>query len=266
MPFVVIDPETKERTTIEFPNEATAKERGIVHPARYSPPLYPVLAGTLQRAFGDEDLIVILDPFAGIGGIHNLVYYLPNVQTVGVEIEREWATCHPDTIVGNSHKLNKMFAPEIFDAIVTSPVYGNRMSDDFTPRDSSTRISYKITLGRKLSRGTTANMQYGDKYRQSHVHIWRQSWNVLRPGGLFILNIKDHIRNGRVVPVTQFHIDALVGMGFKMTGHEYVPLAGYKFGQNFKSRMTYESVLTFRKPEDAQPLPELEEPAETATD
>lgn len=254
MPFVIVDAESKERSTQEFPNEMAAKERGIVHPARFSPPLYPVLADTLKRAFGEEELVMILDPFAGIGGIHNLIYFMPNANTVGVELEKEWATCHPDTIVGNSHKLTTMFAPETFDAIVTSPVYGNRMSDQFEPKDSSTRLSYSITLGHRLSRGTTANLQYGKDYRTAHVHIWRQCWNVLRPGGILILNIKDHIRKGKIVPVTQFHIDALNGIGFKMYSHEYVPLAGYKFGKNFQSRMKYESVLAFHKPEGAPQL------------
>ena len=48
-------------------------------------------------------------------------------------------------------------------------------------------------------------MQWGDAYRSFHVKAWREAWRVLRPGGRFVLNIKDHIRNGERMPVTDWH-------------------------------------------------------------
>ena len=36
---------------------------------------------------------------------------------------------------------------------------------------------------------------------------------MLQPGGRFVLNIKDHIRAGKLQPVTAWHIEALGGAG-----------------------------------------------------
>lgn len=242
------DPHNQNFRDWRYPNENTARDRGIAHPARFSYKLYDIMADALRREFGEEEDFLALDPFAGIGGIHNLAYHIPNIMSVGVEIEKEWAECHPNTITGDSRFLDKMFEPDTFDAIVTSPTYANRLADNFTPKDDSTRLSYQLSLGRKLTEGTTANKQWGAEYRDLHFNIWKQCWHVLRPNGIFVLNIKDHVRNHKIVPVTDFHIEALTRIGFRMEAHEYVPLNGYRYGKNFKSRMKYESVITFRKP------------------
>jgi tRNA G10 N-methylase Trm11 len=85
----------------------------------------------------------VLDPFAGTGRIHELENW-----TVGVEIEPEWATMRDGTIVANA--LNLPFRDASFDAVVTSPTYGNRLADHHDARDSSRRHSYKHDLGRDL--------------------------------------------------------------------------------------------------------------------
>lgn len=75
----------------------------------------------------------ILDPMAGIGRIHDLPRRLG--ETVGVELEPEWAHARKATIVGDATALPDDWA-HTFDAVVTSPVYGNRMSDHHEAKDA----------------------------------------------------------------------------------------------------------------------------------
>lgn len=179
---------------------------GLCHPARYPVGLLPILG----QAVPEDQFPRVLDPFAGTGRIHEL----PN-DTVGIEIEAEWAQLHPDTILGDATDLS--FEDASFDAIVTSPTYGNRLADLYDAPDPENRHSYRIDLGRDLSPGSSAGLQWGDAYRQIHEAAWAEAVRVLRPGGRFVLNIKDHIRGGERQHVSGWHITTLMaqhGMRF----------------------------------------------------
>lgn len=75
----------------------------------------------------------VLDPFAGVGRIHNLPKRY--AETVGVELEAEWAACRSRTIVGNATKLPRKWT-ETFDVVATSPCYGNRLADHHDAKDA----------------------------------------------------------------------------------------------------------------------------------
>lgn len=81
---------------------------------------------------------VILDPFGGVGGVHDLAFTMP-VTTWAVDIEPEQAACHPRTVLGDSRYLVRVLAehPEIPkpQVIVTSPAYGNRLADQYLGSD-----------------------------------------------------------------------------------------------------------------------------------
>src|SRR3982750_3152473 len=91
----------------------------IVHPA---PSPAPIL-GLLAELVGDGSMV--LDPFAGIGRIHQLEDLDRGIITEGVEIEPEWAALDPRTRLGDATALPEHWAAA-FDAVVTSPCYGNR--------------------------------------------------------------------------------------------------------------------------------------------
>jgi hypothetical protein len=51
-------------------------------------------------------------------------------------------------------------------------------------------------LGRPLTPGNSGALQWGEEYRALHVAVWTECRRVLKPGGIFVLNVKDHIRGG----------------------------------------------------------------------
>ena len=236
---------------------------GVSHPARYSKNLLPIFADLL------DGYDMVLDPFAGTGRIHEL----PN-RTIGVELEREYAEIaihsgldvaiidmtdwsdgrsSPEpsdglTLIGSALNL-LCFADDAFDAVCTSPTYGNRLADSHNASDPERRRSYTHDLGRKLSDDNSGAMQWGDEYREFHETAWAEAVRVLRPGGRFVLNIKDHIRGGVQQPVTAWHVAALVDLGMRYNAElsHGAPTGHLQQGSNSEARAGQELVLVFDK-------------------
>jgi hypothetical protein len=101
----------------------------VDHPAKYSKPVMAAIRATLAELLPSGPLAParVLDPFAGVGGIHQL---RPDYYTLGVELEPEWATASDDTQIGDATNLDWIQTGS-FDAVVTSPAYGNRMADSY---------------------------------------------------------------------------------------------------------------------------------------
>jgi len=213
----------------------------LTHPAKFSPPIL----GAIERALvprSNADAL-ILDPFAGIGGVHALPW-----RTIGVEIEPEWASQHRDTVHGDSTKLTQRFLPESFDAVVTSPAYGNRMADSYAGDPKGTkRFTYRIALGRPLSENSGAGLQWGDEYRRLHQAVWVEVREVLRSDGWLVVNLSNHIRKGVEQPVIEWHLSFLFELGFLLDEVIAVPTQRMKFGANSDSRAATEKVLVLRR-------------------
>jgi SAM-dependent methyltransferase len=216
------------------------------HPARFTPAVLDAIAEQL----GDARLV--LDPFAGTGRIHQLADQPrlggPLRVTIGVELEPEWAAMHPRTIVGNALALP--FPNATFDAVATSPCYGNRLADHHDARDGSVRRSYTHDLGRPLHPHNAGALQWGEPYRDFHRRAWLEAVRVLRPGGVLLLNVSDHIRGGRRIPVTDWHAATLVELGLHHGGSVPVRTPRLRYGANATARTDSEVVLRFRKPLD----------------
>jgi len=209
-------------------------EAALKHPAAYSPAVIDAFVDLLSERFPDGSRL--LDPFAGSGRVHRLGE--PDIdlryETIGVELEVEWAAMHPGTIVGDATALP--FPDSSFAMAATSPTYGNRMADHHEARDGSYRRTYRHTLGRPLSANNAGGMQWGDAYRRLHEVAWAELRRVLVPCGLFALNIKDHQRAGERIEVCKWHLDCLSDLGFELLEEREVDAPGFRFGRNHAAR------------------------------
>lgn len=211
------------------------------HPARYTPALLPIF----ERLLAGYDKV--LDPFAGTG--ERLLSIRPDAYLV--ELEPEWAAVSQAktdrSIVGNALLLHEIFPEGFFDAVCTSPAYGNRFADHHNAKDASRRRSYTHDLGRSLHTDNAGKLHYGPSYQDLHRRVWRNVRHVLRPGARFVLNVKDFVRKGAVVPVTDWHIGTILEIGFTMVEHCKVDAPGLRHGQNRAARVDYESVIAFER-------------------
>ena len=216
------------------------------HPAPFSTAILCLVAnrGLLPRG-------LILDPFAGVGRIHRLAdaeHY-----TVGVEIEDVWEQHHPRTMRGNALQLP--FRDGCFDGVFTSPVYGNRMSDSHTARDGSLRRSYTHDLRRATGDATrrlhpdNAGTMYAwqPAYWEFHERAWTEVRRVLKPGGRFLLNVSNCMRQKTEVPVVTHHAVLAGSLGFRFVGEHSVETPRMRYGENADERVPAEKLLVFER-------------------
>jgi hypothetical protein len=283
------------------------------HPAKFNDTIrdaiYVALREHLWLQSTENGPVNILDPFAGIGGIHFLGQ---EFDTFACELQPGWAaaslrqgwtwcgdwfdfkptdTFHRMTPFHGEDPLVDACSfgrDDWIDAVVTSCTYGNRMADKHdakekckacggrghgyrlaTPGDcmsaeewvcdkcdgTGTRDHVRLTYTHKLRAygeepvdNNSGTMQWGDEYRAFHHYAWRKVARLLQPGGLFILNVKDHVRGKKLQHVPQWHRDKVLHFGFKLIKDVHVPVRGMGFGQHQQElKVDYEHVYVFRK-------------------
>ena len=218
-----------------------------IPPARFSDPILEAVAEMLDRW---EFSGAILDPFAGTGGVHRLA--TPTRTTLGIELQPEWAATHERTLVGSALAMD--LPDGVIDSVVTSPCYGNRLADRHKARDGSRRRSYTHDLrrmtgnsARELHPDNAGALHWGSAYRGFHRRAWAEVHRVLRPEGLLVLNISDHIRRGKVVPVTDWHLKCLSELGFALGDRREVATRRLRSGANRSARVTHETIALLLK-------------------
>lgn len=218
------------------------------HPAKFSKELLPVIADALKGYYR------VLDPMAGVGTLAKYLYSrtpYPEPAEHEVwsnELELEWAQQCPTPCSAMDARNMLRFRDGEFDAVATSPAYGNRMADRYAgDAKGSRRHTYRTSLGRELTLGNGAALQWGDAYRELHEAIWRECVRVLRPGGRMVVNVKDHIRDGQRQYVSSWHFATLMWLGLTCISQEEVPCPGQRHGANGDLRVDNEYVLVFDK-------------------
>lgn len=203
------------------------------HPAKFSVPILDAISRWIDPCWR------ILDPFAGVGGVHKL-----DADTLGIELEYEWASQHPRTVCADALILLPWL--DLFEGIVTSPCYGNRMADHHNATDNSKRMTYRHQLGRPLSPNNSGGMQWGRTYREFHTLLWALAVARLAPDGLFILNCADHIRRGECQYVTAWHCNVLQELGLSVECQTTIETQRMGFGANAQLRCP-EQLCVLRK-------------------
>lgn len=251
---------SSRRRDLAFQRAVRDKVIDLKHPAKFSQVILEKIREILDGITGDWDYEpLVFDPFAGVGGIHHLRRPDADGQryhTIGLEIEWEWCALgrqHGPMITADFFKFewDREFwgAPDI---ICTSPVYGNRFSDNHRAKDGSVRRSYTHDLGRRLTPGNSGEMQWGKKYRAFHRKAWLKCCGILDVGGYLVLNVSDHERNFKTVPVALWHHDTMLDVGFELVQEHEVVTPRMKMGQNHEARARCEMVYVFRKPETTE--------------
>lgn len=216
----------------------------IKHPAKYSNEFIPIFAKILI----ENNCHKILDPFAGVGKISQIRQYGYDGKIYANEIEADWANEIIDCNVTTIKDAEFLSYPnEYFDAIVTSPTYGNRMADHHLAKDNSKRNTYTHCIGHQLNDGNTGKMQFGKEYCEKHEKIYTNLCPMIKNNGMFILNVSNHIRKGSEVDVVSWHIDAILTRGFILEQDIKISTKRNKFGANSEKRVEFEHILVFRK-------------------
>lgn len=206
----------------------------VKHPAKFTNSILEYLERLFINQHGN-----VLDIFAGTGGIHKLCR--PDLQTWGIEIEPEWARMSPRTVVGNA--LSLPFKDGSFNAICSSPVYGNRYSDHHNAKDGSTRRSYKHDLGRDLHPLSSGSLHFGPAYKRFHMLALWEAARVLKPKGWIILNVSNFIRKSEEVDVVGFFEELLSNDPFQFVFKDTVETPRMRYGANSTARVKGEAIL-----------------------
>lgn len=216
------------------------------HPAKWSAPILTVIGEALRSDLFASPPARLLDPFAG-RGLGDLRATYPEGEWVGVELEPEWAAQADGTITGDATRLPADWSGT-FCAVVTSPCYGNRMADTYDGRDGSRRMTYRTAIGRPLTDRSTAGVQWGSEYRALHRLAWAEAHRVLRPDGLLVVNVSNHVRGGVEQHVMEWHVDALAALGFRLERLLPIRTRRYGDGANRDARVDAEHLIVTRRP------------------
>ena len=236
----------------------------VKHNAKFTGVIMDEIQAVLNAEIPDDDeTFWMLDPFGGVGGVFALDH--PGLRhTDMVEIQPLWAEeaerrraeigrqglAHTNDLFEWWAKYGQSLRGA-YRVVATSPCYGNRMADKHNAQESSKRNTYAHTLreqGEELAEGSSGGMQWGNEYRMFHLKAWKVVWQALEPGGLFIMNIKNHIRKGQEQYVAEWHRKVIEKRGFDHLYTVRVPVRGNQNGENGKLRIGHEEIQVYRKP------------------
>lgn len=219
----------------------TTKMKKTPHPAKYSNELLPSLA---KYCYGD-----VIDIMGGTGKAGLLKKHNKNIKSVTInELEREWSEQAyengVDTVItGDARSLSGMY-----DCIVTSPPYGNRMADNFNAgKPDSMRRRYVGDLGRNVSNGSCCCSHFGKGYEKQMSEILDSVISNI-DFTRFVLNISNFIRQFKEVNVLGWYISYFEQKGFKIIFEEKVVTRRQKgVGANTNLRVPTEHILVFER-------------------
>ena len=233
---------------------------------RIHPAIYPWrVINKMYNITDNLGIQEVLDIFGGTGRIGKIKNYGFKGKIIANELEASWKGQSTEqiqkdfgvdsTIIGDARKLD--IPSDSIESIFTSPTYGNRMG-------LTGKNTYTDFVGKELDKGNTGGIIWGPEYEGIHKDAYKESFRVLKPGGVFILNMKDwptsriKPKKGSIVNVedcivkaTDWHISALEEAGFN-TIRNYRVEEGRTVSSEHalarKSTVGYEDIVIVQKP------------------
>lgn len=265
------------------------------HPAKWSANVLGTLAKVRRDHLPTDRVPSVLDPFAGVG-IDALAAALVGTtdrptaaaNVVGVELQPEWTDRGPmpRTVQGDATQLPENWTGT-FDAVFTSPCYGNRMADHHDAKDTckvcrgsgcrvpdclgahpddgaehrwcatckGTGLSWRNTYAHALRRaggdlvaGSAAGMQWGRAYRELHRLAIAEMRRVVVESGLLVVNMSNHVRDGAEQLVVEWWVNELIVQGCRLVEVRRVATPRNGMGANGDVRVDGEVVIVMRTP------------------
>ena len=219
------------------------KEGCFKHPAKYSDVLLPYIYEEIKNSKK------LLDPFAGTGKIAKIKNWGYNGEIYANDIEKDWLSpnVYGCDYISFQDAEYLEYPKNYFDAIATSPTYGNRMADHFNSKENSRRITYTHYLGKELQDGNTGKMHFGAEYKEKHKRIYKHLYELCNKSGKIVVNISNFIKNGEEVDVVGWTTQTLKNVGFVYIKTIWVKTPRMKFGKNSEKRVEKEAILVFEK-------------------
>ena len=227
-----------------------------LHPAQFSDELIDPICGLLPPGPG-----TLFDPMAGLGFKLADIAHRLGREPFGCEIE-------PGFVRAAHHRVIHMDVCELpvalpqlrFDAVVTSPPFANGMSDAFTSKEGSHRITYIHRLrqhygsGYQLDprnmAGFSPRRSYGAlmNFMDALTEVWMAVTKMLLVGGVFVVNTKNSVIKGEMFDFTLAVQRQLAGLGLVLTDEITVPVPSMRYGANHSARAEHETLSRFIRP------------------
>lgn len=215
----------------------------VTHPCPYPKHFLPLFAKVLKK----EKSQSVLDIFGGVGTLAKVKDHGYNGTVIINEIEPKWAkiarTIADKVIIGDAQKLG--LSDNSVDAVVTSPTYGNDMAVTY-----KRERTYTVCNGKPLKKSNTGQMRWnkeGEKYKEVHKNAYKEAFRVLTDNGIMVVNVKNHIRQGKEQKVAEWHLDTLKEIGFTAVMVKKVKVKGLYVGGLSIPKVPHEHILILRK-------------------
>lgn len=219
----------------------TTNESVAAHPAPFTDTIIRELFDLICRYVPDG--YGIHDPFGGEGTRLGALCDRLGYRFTATDLE-VWKDHDPRVVQGDS--TDPASYPDYAHAIVTSPTYCNGINDHFDPKDTSTRLTYRIRAGHELHPNNTGRYS-GRGSRRDEAEYWRLTREVVKHWpDIALVNVKDSVRAGEVYPLVRLWSELLGEQGYAVESVS-VACPGWRVGRNGQARVDDEAILLARR-------------------